>query len=662
MNTTVTQRLGQTARVVVALAVVLSVLGPVGTVAAQEVSVTQSTTSTTAQPGETVTLQTTISGTGINGQGLQMFLPTDWTGSITDADGGAPKPTSGTANVLEVVWLSNGAYTVTYEVSVPADATAGDYTVDVEGSGINPETDDRVVTSTATTITVEEPQQNAAPTADAGADQTVDEGTTVQLDASGSSDPDGDTLSYDWTQTAGPDVALSDTTAESPSFTAPDVSTDQTLAFQVEVADGNGGTDTDTVTVTVQDVSEPNQAPTANAGPDQTVDEAATVVLDGSASSDPDGDTLSYDWSQTAGPDVTLSDTTAESPSFPAPEVTGETTLSFELTVSDGDLSDTDTVTVTVQDVPENAAPTADAGADQTVDEGTSVSLDGTGSSDPDGDSLSYDWTQTAGTAVSLQDTATATPSFTASEVDADETLTFELTVSDGDLSDTDTVTVTVQDVPEAPTGPTTTVGMSPASAEVVVGGTETYDLVLDSADGGVGAFTATVALDDPTAANITGVTIADDPGLSDATYAPDNSSVTINAALMNTADTGSVVIASVTVEGASEGSSDLTVDVSALGNEAGESYTITDQSGATVSVVALQPLGDFEDPPGDLDDDGLYEDTNGDGTFNIVDVQALFANTDDPTAENNPGKFDHNGDGEFDIVDVQALYDELIS
>jgi hypothetical protein len=566
MNTTVTQRLGQTATVVVALAVVLSVLGPVGTVAAQEVSVTQSTTSTTAQPGETVTLQTTISGTGINGQGLQMFLPTDWTGSITDADGGAPNPTSGTANVLEVVWLSNGTYTVTYEVAVPADATAGDYTVDVEGSGINPETDDRVVTSTATTITVEEPQQNAAPTADAGADQTVDEGTTVQLDASGSSDPDGDSLSYDWTQTAGPDVTLSDTTSATPSFTAPDVSTDQTLAFQVEVADGNGGTDTDTVTVTAQDVSEPNQAPTADAGPDQTVDEAATVVLDGSASSDPDGDSLSYDWSQTAGPDVTLSDTTAESPSFPAPEVTGETTLSFELTVSDGD------------------------------------------------------------------------------------------------LSDTDTVTVTVQDVPEAPTGPTTTVGMSPASAEVVVGGTETYDLVLDSADGGVGAFTATVALDDPTAANITGVTIADDPGLSDATYAPDNSSVTINAALMNTADTGSVDIASVTVEGASEGSSDLTVDVSALGNEAGESYTITDQSGATVSVVALQPLGGFEKPPGDLDDDGLYEDTNGDGTFNIVDVQALFANTDDPTVENNPGKFDHNGDGEFDIVDVQALYDELIS
>ncbi|MEF8808004.1 malectin domain-containing carbohydrate-binding protein, partial [Natronomonas sp.] len=95
---------------------------------------------------------------------------------------------------------------------------------------------------------------------------------------------------------------------------------------------------------------------------------------------------------------------------------------------------------------PANQPPTADAGTDQTVDEGTSVTLDATGSSDPDGDSLSYSWTQTAGTSVSLTDADTATPTFTAPEVDADETLTFQVDVSDGEDTDTDEVNVTVQD------------------------------------------------------------------------------------------------------------------------------------------------------------------------------------------------------------------------
>ena len=95
---------------------------------------------------------------------------------------------------------------------------------------------------------------------------------------------------------------------------------------------------------------------------------------------------------------------------------------------------------------PANQAPIADAGADQTVDEGTTVELDASGSSDPDGDSLSYDWTQTAGTSVSLTDADTATPSFTAPDVGTDETLGFEVTVSDGEASDSDVVNVTVED------------------------------------------------------------------------------------------------------------------------------------------------------------------------------------------------------------------------
>ncbi|MBX0324349.1 choice-of-anchor D domain-containing protein [Halomicroarcula sp. F13] len=103
-------------------------------------------------------------------------------------------------------------------------------------------------------------------------------------------------------------------------------------------------------------------------------------------------------------------------------------------------------VTTTAEDT--NSAPIADAGDDQTVEENTTVTLDATGSSDPDGDQLGYSWTQLAGPAVQFDVQDTATPSFTAPEVDSETTLTFEVNVSDGQASDSDLVNVTVEDAP----------------------------------------------------------------------------------------------------------------------------------------------------------------------------------------------------------------------
>lgn len=93
---------------------------------------------------------------------------------------------------------------------------------------------------------------------------------------------------------------------------------------------------------------------------------------------------------------------------------------------------------------PTNVAPTTDAGADQTVEENSAVSLSGT-ATDSDGSIASYSWTQTSGTSVSLTNADTATASFTAPEVSSDETLSFVLTTTDdkGDTSE-DSVDVKV--------------------------------------------------------------------------------------------------------------------------------------------------------------------------------------------------------------------------
>ncbi|MBG8555649.1 alpha-amylase family glycosyl hydrolase [Hymenobacter guriensis] len=183
---------------------------------------------------------------------------------------------------------------------------------------------------------------NQAPVANAGPDQSKAAGTTTAtLTAAGSTDPEGNPLTYSWTKVSGPAVTFSSTTAVSPTVSG--LANGSTYVFQVSVSDGSLSS-TDQVQVTV---AAANQAPVANAGPDQTLAAGTTsATLTAAASSDPNGQALTYAWTKVSGPAATFSSTTAVSPT-----VSGLTagTYVFQVSVSDGALSSTDQVQVVVQ-------------------------------------------------------------------------------------------------------------------------------------------------------------------------------------------------------------------------------------------------------------------------------------------------------------------------
>src|SRR5690606_12004442 len=246
------------------------------------------------------------------------------------------------------------------------------------------------------------------PVADAGLDASAAVGDDVVLDGSGSSDGDGDALTYTWSLT-GPD-GITETSGPSdspllPPF-VPDVAGSYTGTLVVN--DGSNDSVPDTVTITA------THRPVAQAGADQEGILGQTFTLDGSGSFDNDGDALTYSWSLN-GPDgstAALDDATAADPSF-TPDLVG--TYTVNLVVNDSTfVSDSDSVIITVLPVP-NEAPVAAAGTDQSVLAVTEVSLARRGSPDPDGDTLTYAWTLTGpdGSTATLADATTATPSFT---------------------------------------------------------------------------------------------------------------------------------------------------------------------------------------------------------------------------------------------------------
>lgn len=284
---------------------------------------------------------------------------------------------------------------------------------------------------------------NNPPVANPGSDQTVQVGTTVSLDASASSDPDGDhPLSYAWQFTsvpAGSNAELTNPTDTDPYF-VPDVVGDYGLELVVTDSLGRPGL---LANVTISTFNTP---PVADAGLDQVIDTSGTqVMLDGSQSSDDDGHGFTQLWTFASipeGSNTVLNDPATLTPSFLA-DVPGDYVVLLTVTDDFGASSTPDSVTVTFN----NAKPVADAGMNQSGHLGIPILLDGSGSTDANNDPLAYSWSFASmpenSTAV-LSDPNAVNPQFTP---DLPGTYIVSLVVNDGfEDSDPNTVDIEVID------------------------------------------------------------------------------------------------------------------------------------------------------------------------------------------------------------------------
>src|SRR5690606_38711098 len=329
-------------------------------------------------------------------------------------------------------WSVNGneiATGVNPTVVLPEGSTTGELTV----------TDDDGATDTDSVVIMINSPDNVAPVGDAGPHQTLtdtdDDGEEeVTLDGSGSTDSNGEIVTYSWLVN-GNEIA----TGVNPTVVLPVGSTTVVLT----VTDDDGATDTDSVVIMIN--SPGNMAPIADAGPNQTLTDTndgdeEEITLDGSGSTDPDGEIVAYSWSVNETEIATGVNPTVVLP-------IGSTTV--ELTVTDDDgATDTDSVVIMINS-PDNVAPVADAGPDQTImdtdaDGEEEVTLDGSGSTDSGGEIVTYIW--------SVEGTEIATGIRSTVVLPIGSTTLILTVTDDNGATDTDSVVILIENcVVQAP-------------------------------------------------------------------------------------------------------------------------------------------------------------------------------------------------------------------
>ena len=261
-------------------------------------------------------------------------------GAATDSDTGDTLTYSWSHNSTLSISLDDEVLNPSFTAPNVSEETAVEFTLTVS--------DGAASASDTVTVTITD-SANSPPTASAGQDQTAAEGSAVSLDGAATDSDTGDTLTYSWSHNSTLSISLDDEVLN-PSFTAPNVSEETAVEFTLTVSDGTA-TVSDKVIVTVTDSA--NTAPSVNAGPDHEIAEGATVTLNGNAT-DADDDSLTYSWRQTSGlPAVDLRGANTPSPTFTAPAVASDTVFIFEMTAYDGSERSTDTVEVTIRDIPD---------------------------------------------------------------------------------------------------------------------------------------------------------------------------------------------------------------------------------------------------------------------------------------------------------------------
>jgi hypothetical protein len=274
--------------------------------------------------------------------------------------------------------------------------------------------------------------------------------------------------------------------------------------------------------VTIKDA---NQPPIANAGSDQSVNESTIVILDGSASNDPDGDLpLSYLWKQTAGAhNVTLIGANTDNATFTAPNVSSSgDILSFSLNVTDVKglgSSSLDSVSITVNDNPQLNSPPQTL--DQTVSTNknavANIALSGT---DADGDSLSFHTVTQPGFGSLGPITTTGPNSANVTYTPNSDYVgqdSFQFKVNDGvvDSSNVGVVSISVLE-PRSTTLTLNPVSNVPWSKTVTVTGKLT-----DNVGGNAGIGGKTISFDGTGAANLQSTVTASDGSFSTTGAAP---------------------------------------------------------------------------------------------------------------------------------------------
>jgi hypothetical protein len=325
-------------------------------------------------------------------------------GANVSLDGSGSSDTAGTnIGIVSYDWDLDGdsQYDDATGVSTTFNsADAGTFTIGLRVTDGDGETD----TSTASVEV-----NNLLPTAEAGGPYSGNQGVNIPLNGSGS-DPSGIVL-YEWNLDGNGSF---ETVGQSPNFNSADAGT-FTVVLRVTDNDGTAAEDTATVSV--------NGLPTADAGGPYSGNEGQTISLDGSGSSDADGTIDSYEWDFDTSDGADYTDATGVNPSFTLP-ASGSVTIGLRVTDDDGATA-TNTATVSI-----SGLPTADAGGPYRGNGGDTINLDGSGSNDPGGTIVSYDWDFDTSNGSNYLDATGVNPSFT---LPASGSVTIGLRVTDND-------------------------------------------------------------------------------------------------------------------------------------------------------------------------------------------------------------------------------------